>query len=552
MRELIHALFPHRDERGRPSFRPHQYEVIRDTLDALGDGSVTDVIVEAPTGAGKTSVAVTVARVLTRDFPDFGKKVTFLAENVDEVLAQLAAHQVHMITSMKLLQDAYLQDDRSIKLVKGKSNYDCHRGPYTCDDAEKVYGRLCDKGCPYRDSRESAKWAPIALHNFDSFLYQATLGQAFGPRRLLTLDEGHNAEEKLRSFMTLKLEPGLFHGLGLPWTRPSSVDDMPAVTAWARQMLSSATERHETLTSGLNTVRSRGVRLADVEYILKTSRTLRHISMLVERLGRFVASLNFEKPATWVAEEDGQAVVLEPVDAGRFVPSALFKFGTQRLHLSATFLGRGVPYAKAVRLRGSSTRYLPVPSTFPAKRRRVVAKNTANLNAKNWQGNFDKVVDAVREILDEHKHVRGVIHCTSYDMSEQLQQALGRRKRLLFYDKQTRADVVGGFITGQTPGNSVLAAVALSEGYDFKDDLSRFQIIVRLPYGVPTKCVKARGKIDPQYYAWRTALTLVQTYGRGMRSAEDHCLTYILDDRFPSFVDRYRSLLPDWFLEAIS
>jgi Rad3-related DNA helicase len=37
-----------------------------------------------------------------------------------------------------------------------------------------------------------------------------------------------------------------------------------------------------------------------------------------------------------------------------------------------------------------------------------------------------------------------------------------------------------------------------------------------------------------------------------MRSAEDHCLTYILDDRFPSFVDRYRSLLPDWFLEAIS
>jgi Rad3-related DNA helicase len=50
---------------------------------------------------------------------------------------------------------------------------------------------------------------------------------------------------------------------------------------------------------------------------------------------------------------------------------------------------------------------------------------------------------------------------------------------------------------------------------------------------------------------WRTCLTLVQTYGRGMRSADDYCNTYVLDDRFDRFVKVNKGQLPGWFLESI-
>jgi ATP-dependent DNA helicase DinG len=64
--------------------------------------------------------------------------------------------------------------------------------------------------------------------------------------------------------------------------------------------------------------------------------------------------------------------------------------------------------------------------------------------------------------------------------------------------------------------------------------------------------VNARRSIDPSWYEWRTALRLVQAYGRAVRSSDDYASTYILDSLFPSWVQRQRSRLPSWFMEAIA
>ena len=47
-----------------------------------------------------------------------------------------------------------------------------------------------------------------------------------------------------------------------------------------------------------------------------------------------------------------------------------------------------------------------------------------------------------------------------------------------------------------------------------------------------------------------TAKALVQAYGRSCRNADDHGTTYILDAQFATFVQQYRALLPEWFLDA--
>jgi Rad3-related DNA helicase len=56
---------------------------------------------------------------------------------------------------------------------------------------------------------------------------------------------------------------------------------------------------------------------------------------------------------------------------------------------------------------------------------------------------------------------------------------------------------------------------------------------------------------DQGWYDWQTALSLVQAYGRSIRSKDDWAHTFVLDSIFKSFVQKNRTRLPKWFIEAI-
>jgi Rad3-related DNA helicase len=100
--------------------------------------------------------------------------------------------------------------------------------------------------------------------------------------------------------------------------------------------------------------------------------------------------------------------------------------------------------------------------------------------------------------------------------------------------------------------NSVMISAGTSTGLDLKDDLARFQIIVKMPYpSLGDKQIKRRFELTPEYYSYLTALTLMQTYGRGIRHEEDFAATYILDSDFGRFLHFNKKMLSEWFLEAI-
>jgi Rad3-related DNA helicase len=99
---------------------------------------------------------------------------------------------------------------------------------------------------------------------------------------------------------------------------------------------------------------------------------------------------------------------------------------------------------------------------------------------------------------------------------------------------------------------TVLISPSLHLGLDLKDDLSRFQIITKIPY--PNKndrWIDARRKMDEDWYYWQTALKLIQGYGRSIRSKDDWAKTYVLDSAFRYFVRKNRNILPNWFIKAI-
>ena len=92
----------------------------------------------------------------------------------------------------------------------------------------------------------------------------------------------------------------------------------------------------------------------------------------------------------------------------------------------------------------------------------------------------------------------------------------------------------------------------MTEELDLRDDLSRFQVVVKVPYPNFTDTyIAARKQLDAEWYFWRTAMRLIQATGRSVRSQTDFAETYIVDQDFQDFQRRCRHLLAPWWLAAI-
>lgn len=84
----------------------------------------------------------------------------------------------------------------------------------------------------------------------------------------------------------------------------------------------------------------------------------------------------------------------------------------------------------------------------------------------------------------------------------------------------------------------------MTEGIDLKDSSSRFQILVKVPYpDLKDERIKKRKRLDPDFYRFKTANTIIQSIGRSVRSESDYAVTFTLDSRFESFTRKNPDLM---------
>lgn len=99
---------------------------------------------------------------------------------------------------------------------------------------------------------------------------------------------------------------------------------------------------------------------------------------------------------------------------------------------------------------------------------------------------------------------------------------------------------------------TVIISPSMTEGLDLKDDLSRFSIVVKVPYPFLSDYVKARNAMDGgRYYAWTTALAIQQETGRSNRHQNDFATHYILDEAFGYFIQKNGGMFSPWWAESV-
>jgi ATP-dependent DNA helicase DinG len=148
--------------------------------------------------------------------------------------------------------------------------------------------------------------------------------------------------------------------------------------------------------------------------------------------------------------------------------------------------------------------------------------NIAYLNSDSLklQEVQSKIARAIDKLMTLHSNDKGIIHTTSYKQLDFIKQNISQENQcgLLETNPEIQRDeVIAEHVNNTRP--MVLISPSLYTGLDLKDDLSRFQIIVKVPYpDLGDRWINEKRKINGRWYNWQTALRLVQGYGRSIRS----------------------------------
>jgi ATP-dependent DNA helicase DinG len=265
-------------------------------------------------------------------------------------------------------------------------------------------------------------------------------------------------------------------------------------------------------------------------------------------------------PRNWIVSEvkkenyEVVKVELKPLDISSYCKS-VFEKCSKVLIMSATILNPKAFCRSVGLLNDNEVKFIQVKSDFPIENRPIYPLNIAYLNFNNLQLPEIKfgITKTVDNIMTIHRKDKGIIHTTSYEQLNFIKDNMSQEnaRRLLVTDPEIQRDeVIQEHINSIKP--TVLISPSLHTGLDLKGELSRFQILTKVPY--PNKgdrWINAKRNLDEEWYYWQTALKLAQAYGRSIRSKEDWAKTYILDSAFGYFLNRNKNVLPEWFTQAI-
>jgi len=241
-----------------------------------------------------------------------------------------------------------------------------------------------------------------------------------------------------------------------------------------------------------------------------------------------------------------------------FGPSMIWRHASRFLLMSATIIdAQQMVDDLGIERAGLRWELVKSPSTFPAKNRPIHVVHGAAMTFKGQAEEWPKMAVMVRKVLTQkHPGDRVLVHTVSYNFTQYLYDRLKGLNRpvIIYSDSKERASALDRY--KRTPG-AVLLAPSMDRGIDLPDELCRAVIVCKMPFAsTKDKRVNARmysgGGSGQRWYQVQTVRKLVQMTGRGMRSADDYCDTWILDSQFTNNVwKNSKQLLPEWWKEAL-
>jgi len=176
------------------------------------------------------------------------------------------------------------------------------------------------------------------------------------------------------------------------------------------------------------------------------------------------------------------------------------------LLMSATILDHRV-FCENLGIDLDDVEFIRAPSTFPFENRPIRLRYAGSMSYRNRRDTLPRLVEKIEKGLDLHTKDRGIIHTHAFSIAHFIRDNVSPRlrERLLFQEDFHNKDAM--LEAHARREASVIVAPAMHEGLDLKDDLSRFQMICKVPYpnANADKQLKMRTQANWHYYLWLTA-----------------------------------------------
>ena len=506
-------------------FRPHQLETALKVKAAFDRGKKF-VLVQAPTGIGKTLIAVLIAAMMEL--------------------------QVRYTSHSKQLQAQFIGDFPDAVELVGRNNYLCLKNPQEfprlsaelctansphCKNCElskqgcepNGEGKCpCVSDCPYLVRKRLAINADIAVLNAAYLLHVVNYGGGFSPISLLVLDEVDLTENSLLSMIGITFTNRFMEKFGL---LPPKYKTKPE--SWRER----APEWLQVVEQRINQLQN-AWGIDDLVSLHQLEQKKRQLEFFIR-----------EVDDRWVFD----GTTFKPIWVSRYAEKYLLTHADKILGMSATIS----PWRQLCRDLGISpddVEFIDAPSVFPAERRLIHYEPAANMNHNSKESEFPNLVAAFDRILAQHPREKGLTHCVSFNNADQIIKLTRYPERMITHRGLDRKSQLSRFMESSEP--LVLLSLSMERGVDLPDDFCRFVIIAKMPFpylGDPQVSARLyRGKSSgQQWYDATTARRIVQATGRGMRSADDTCVSYILDSAFGDFYERNAAMFPKWWREAL-
>jgi ATP-dependent DNA helicase DinG len=520
------------------------------TLDKLANWTGSPekfFILEGPTGFGKSPVDIACASH-AKTLPGYGS----------------FQQGAYILTPQKTLAEQYMKDFSSMGLVelKGRANYPCSKWSQImgeqvdCESGADLNESSGDEkcgNCPYSYDKDVFMSRPFGTTNFAYYLNETNHAGQLQNRNLLVLDEGHNTEDQILSLTDTEINQRRCEEYGAGKLPIFDAGDNEAVLRWLDNVFVPAALAH-------------GGRLAKA---FKDARDEDRLKVIKKQkaLEKFLARVNMFRnaadPGEWFVWSDWKEfkgkftgtgdLFIKPLTARLFADDMLFNKAQKVLITSATILDFET-FMRNLGIARDDAQTLAVDSEFPVENRPIFYRPVGSMSYRNKQATLPKMALEVEALLTRYIAKKGIIHTNSYEVNRYIVSYLmstSHASRIITHDNTKGAREAAQAKHMMSKEATVLVSPSMTEGLDLKEDLSRFQIICKVPFPALDPYVTARKNRDENWYAWQTALKLVQATGRSVRSKTDRAHTYILDSDFSMFVQRHSRRFPKYWLDAI-
>lgn len=472
-----------------------------------------------------------------------------------------------IITNSKILQKQYVKEFPFFKSLKGKNNYHCSTYNCSCQEGKemnKALKKTCSN-CPYDEAYEEWVNSRVGLTNFHLFDSMHLFVPGHLERKganVLIIDEADNFETVLCDYISMRISERSLKLLGFNdlkingiYNQLKKVKDLfEYIDFLNNYFISELLNLEDHMKSKLsNNMLSQSEKLKSIKYLSNINSSLENYKKFLKSIDGGDDSLN-----NWVIEKEYDdknkfmqvSYLIQPIWSRNYLKNVIFKHYDHIIFMSGSILDKNI-FAYLNGLEPKLCSYYSVNSPFPIKNRPIYfVKGIGKMTFDNKGDTWEKQKEILDKIINKYKDKKGIIHTINYEISKLIEEIYSGNGRFIFHTPETRDEALIKHITSTKP--TILVSPSMMQGVDLKDDLSRFQIIMKMPYpNIKSSKIKKRQKEYKDWYSWKTVCDLLQMYGRSIRSEEDYSDTFILDDSFSNILKFNYIFLPDYFTEAI-